>query len=81
VSGQHPPVTAKDFKKVLVKLGFKPRPQSGTSHENWDGIYNGQRRLVTVDAHHAPFTDKLLGYMLKQLGVSKKEFYSILRAA
>lgn len=77
MSGAQPPVSARDFKKILTHLGFSRRSQTG-SHEQWDGFYEGRRRLVTVDCPNAPFCEPLLGYMLKQLGIKKKKFYELL---
>ena len=49
------PVTCKEFKAVLRSLGFEPRPQTATSHEQWvrhEPVF----RKVTVDCPKAPFT-------------------------
>lgn len=78
MSGQHPPVECKKFKRLLKELKFEPDAQGATSHENWRGFYAGKKRLVTVDCPKAPFTGTLLSYMLNQIGISKKEFYRVL---
>lgn len=78
MSAHYPPLTAKDFKAVLSRLGFTPRPQrSGTSHEQWVGTVDGKFRKVTVDSHHAPFSQDLVTFMAKQAGVTKKRIYEI----
>lgn len=74
MSGQFPPLDCREFKRILTKLGFAPRPKkSGTSHEDW--VKNNPFRKVTVDCPKAPFTGRLLKYMIAQTGYSKKDFY------
>lgn len=68
------PVTDREFKAVLKKLGFEPRARKSTSHEQW---VKGTRR-VTVDAHHAPYHRMLLKLMLRQAGLSKRQFFRLL---
>jgi hypothetical protein len=34
MSSKNYPLTCKDVKKILKKLGFEPRPNKGTSHDN-----------------------------------------------
>ena len=70
------PVTDKEFKAVLLQLGFAARPRKGTSHEQWvrddaQGFFR-----VTVDSHHAPYHRKLLKLMLRDAGISKANFFS-----
>lgn len=72
------PVKTKEFIAVLRELGFEPKRTNG-SHEQWEhAFFNGQRRNVTVDDHHSPFTKWLLKSMLKQAGLKKKEFFQCL---
>ncbi|WP_211371746.1 type II toxin-antitoxin system HicA family toxin [Lysobacter maris] len=66
------------MKAVLKKLGFQPRPQKATSHEQWVRGEGSDFRRVTVDCPKAPFTDGLLSMMLHQAGLTKKEFYKVL---
>jgi len=33
MSGEYPPLTCKDIKKILAYLGFTARPTKDTSHE------------------------------------------------
>jgi len=72
------PITDKEFKSVLRKLGFVPLPKKGTSHEQWTYGSGKDYRRVTVDAHHAPYHRQLLNMMLKQAGLSKDEFFRLL---
>ena len=73
MSGRFPPLTCKDVKKILKALGFSPRPQKGTSHEQWVKEENGQFHKVTVDCPKAPFSPILIRSMANQAGVSKKD--------
>lgn len=73
------PLTCKEVKTILKNLGFEPRPQKGTSHEQWvktdsDGVFH----KVTVDCPKSPFSQDLIRSMASQAGVSKKEFYKAL---
>jgi predicted RNA binding protein YcfA (HicA-like mRNA interferase family) len=77
---RHFPLTCAQVKQILTKLGFKPRPQKGTSHEQWvkydqDGNLLGK---VTVDCPKAPFSQDLIAFMARQAGVTKKDFYAAL---
>ena len=77
---RHRPLTCKEVKQILKKLGFNARPQKGTSHEQWvkydrDGKLLGK---VTVDCPKAPFSQDLITFMARQAGISKAEFYNAL---
>lgn len=80
MSGAHPPLTCKDVKIILKKLGFAPRPQKGTSHEQWVKIDGNRIHKVTVDCPKSPFSQDLIASMARQAGVSKKEFYKVHRS-
>ncbi|MGH8490533.1 MAG: type II toxin-antitoxin system HicA family toxin [Gammaproteobacteria bacterium] len=75
---KHRPLTCKEVKTILKNLGFAPRPQKGTSHEQWVKDDGGKRYKVTVDCPKAPFTHDLIGWMAHQAGVSRKAFYTAL---
>lgn len=68
------------MKSVLGALGFTPRPQKATSHEQWVKGSGPDYKRVTVDCPKAPFTDGLLAMMLHQAGISKKDFYKVLES-
>ena len=66
---------------VLKKLGFIEKPQKATSHAQWEGYVKEKRRVVTVDhfsSKKEKYGKRLLGKMLEQAGLTKKEFYSYL---
>ena len=73
------PLTCKQVKQILSSLGFVPRPQKGTSHEQWVKDSDGRRYKVTVDCPKEPFLHDLIGSMARQAGVTRKEFYSHLK--
>lgn len=75
MSRRYPPLTCHDFKRILTKLGYAPRPRKGTSHEQW--VKQDPFRKVTVDCPKAPFSGKLLTLMIRQTGLSKREFYKL----
>jgi predicted RNA binding protein YcfA (HicA-like mRNA interferase family) len=74
------PVTAREFKAVLYRSGFAPRPRKATSHEQWVKVQSGVLYKVAVDAHHAPYHRELLRNMLRQAGMSKRQFFKLLDA-
>lgn len=79
MSGAYPPLTRKQVKAILSRLGFAPRPQKGTSHEQWVKDENGRRYKVTVDCPKSPFSQDLISSMARQAGVTKKQFYAALK--
>lgn len=79
MSGRYPPLTCPEVKRILRALGFTPRPQQGTSHEQWVKDTPGGRRKVTVDCPKAPFSPFLIDSMSRQAGVTKVEFYAALQ--
>lgn len=79
MSAQYPPLTCKQVKTILKKLGFKLYPQAGTSHEHWKKTENGRLYKVTVDCPKAPFSPDLISSMADQAGKTKKAFYAVLR--
>jgi predicted RNA binding protein YcfA (HicA-like mRNA interferase family) len=79
MSGEYPPLTCKDVKKILAHLGFIPRHTKGTSHEQWVKEENGRLYKVTVDCPKAPFSQTLIKSMAEQAGVKKKDFYRIFK--
>ena len=79
MSGRFPPLTCKQVKLILKRLGFEPRPRKSTSHEQWVKKESGRLYKVTVDCPKAPFSQTLIGSMAKQAGVTKKAFYAVLK--
>ena len=79
MSGQQPPLTCKEIKKILRHLGFEPSKRTGTSHEKWRKTVGTQRYVVTVDCPKAPFSQILIKSMAEQAGKKKKDFYNILK--
>jgi predicted RNA binding protein YcfA (HicA-like mRNA interferase family) len=66
---------------ILKKAGFQIKRQLGSSHAQWEGYVNGQRRIVTVDhlkSKKEKYGHTLLRKMIEQSGLSKNRFYSYL---
>lgn len=71
-------VSHKDAEKALKTLGFeKDEKSKSTSHSQWRKHFPGQNpamRKVTLDKHNSPYCKWLLASIIKQSGVTKKEF-------
>lgn len=72
--GRHRPLTYREVKGVLKKLGFTLRNQEG-SHEQW--VAQNPFRKVTLDKPKAPFHGDLISSMARQAGVTKRRFYEL----
>ncbi|NEX17708.1 MAG: type II toxin-antitoxin system HicA family toxin [Halochromatium sp.] len=70
-----PPLDCSDVKKALKRLDFEPRPQKGTSHEQWVKRVDGKLYKVTVDCPKAQFSLTLIDSMAAQAGISRRAFY------
>ncbi len=81
MSGRFPPLDRVQVEAILNKAGFEFERQSG-SHAHWVGFIKNQRRVVTVDhlkkGQKEKYGHPLLKSMIKQSGLSKKEFYACL---
>lgn len=82
MGGFFPPLDREQVEDILKDAGFVLKRQEA-SHAQWEGHTGGQRRLVTVDhlggKRKEKYGRKLLGKMIQQSGLSKKEFYSHLK--
>lgn len=71
-------ISHREAARALKNLGFtKDENGKGTSHEQWRKDFPGEnpaRRKVTLDKHNSPYCKALLSSIIKQAGVSKKEF-------
>ena len=80
MSGQYPPLTPAQVENVLEKAEFRFDRNEG-SHFIWEGYIGGQRRIVPVDhfggQKSTTVSKNLLGRIIRQSGLSKKEFYNI----
>ncbi len=83
MGGEYPPLDRGQVEFVLKTLAFIKKKGKGTSHDQWEGYVNDQRRIVTVDrlggSKKEKYGRKLLLTMIAQSGLSKKEFYSHLK--
>lgn len=81
MGGQYPPLDRPQVESILKAAGFSLKRHSGTSHSQWEGCIDEQRRIVTVDhlsRRSEQYGKDLLGNMIRQSGLSKKKFYSYL---
>jgi predicted RNA binding protein YcfA (HicA-like mRNA interferase family) len=80
MSGQYPPLTPAQVETVLKNAGFAFDRSEG-SHFTWEGYIGGQRRIVTVDhfggQKSETFSKDLMQRIIRQSGLSRKEFYNI----
>jgi len=77
---KYPPLDRSQVESILKKLHFHNKRQKA-SHAHWEGYTKERRRIVTVDhlnSKKEKYGPELLGKMIKQSGLSKKEFYSYL---
>ena len=74
---RNPELTPAKVRKLLKNAGFQKVRQEG-SHEQWEGTISDQRRIVTVDSlgsKSETYGKTLIKSMIRQSGLSKKEFY------
>lgn len=68
------PLSAREVRQILGRLGFQLREQKG-SHEQWVKHMQGSILKVTLAGHNEPFKDTIVRYMAQQAGVTVREFY------
>jgi predicted RNA binding protein YcfA (HicA-like mRNA interferase family) len=66
-------ITQKNFIEILKKYNFYFKRQVA-SHQQWEGIVEGKRRLVGVDVNYQEYSRDLLASMIRQSGIPKKVF-------
>ena len=52
MSGVFPPLSCKEVKRALEHLGFRPRPRTGTSHEQWVKYSPDGKQMWKVTVTH-----------------------------
>ena len=72
-----PQLSTRDVVAGLKAAGFEEQPKTSTSHVKWIKRANGEKLVVTVDAHLEPFSHTLIASMAKQAGMTVKQFYEI----
>jgi len=78
MGGQYPPLDRAQVEKILAAIGFSIKRRA-SSHAQWEGYTNGQRRIVTVGhmkSRKEQYGRDLMKKMIRQSGLSKKDFYS-----
>lgn len=68
------PLKYRDLIKKLRKLNYIFRRSTGGSHEIW---WNEKLKKTCVVPHHKEIKAGTIKSILKQIGISSKEFYKI----
>jgi predicted RNA binding protein YcfA (HicA-like mRNA interferase family) len=63
-------ISQKGFIEILKAQDFYFKRQE-SSHQTWEGIVNGRRRLVSVDVNYDSYSGWLLNSMIRQSGLPK----------
>lgn len=74
---KRPPLTSSEVHRGLNAAGFKEQSGTGTSHVKWVLKTADRKYVVTVDAHHSPFSHTLIASMANQAGMTVKQFYEL----
>ena len=74
---KRPPLTSREVERGLKSAGFVEQPGTGTSHVKWILKTPTTKLVVTVDAHHSPFSKTLIASMASQAGMSVNQFYEL----
>lgn len=69
-----PPLTPREVKQILTARGFILSHSTG-SHHNYKCKRNGKTYTVTVDVGQREFGNYLIKSMIRQSGMSKKDFF------
>lgn len=72
------PQKCDEVRRALRELGFEFKRQGRGSHEHWEGVVDGQRRLVTLDCHKGRVRPKDLRSIISQSSVKRREFLKYL---
>ena len=70
----YPPLSPREVIRILTARGFYLTNTRG-SHSHYICTRNGKRYKVTVDAGIKQFGPDLIKSMIRQSGMSKKEFF------
>jgi predicted RNA binding protein YcfA (HicA-like mRNA interferase family) len=77
---KYPPLDRDQVESILKNLNFSIKRTEG-DHANWEGYTGGKRRIVTVaqlKSKKEKYGHRLLNSMIRQSGLTRKEFYSYL---
>lgn len=77
-----PPLRRSEIAAILIAAGFVLKPGQGNNrHDVYEhGGIAGKRRTVPVARSHNEFSGWLLDAMIKQSGLTKKQFYGLTEA-
>jgi predicted RNA binding protein YcfA (HicA-like mRNA interferase family) len=71
-------LNSRKVEKTLRKFGFEFFRQKG-SHQQFVGIIEGERRLVTVKTNQSHFSPKTLKSMVIQSGLSEEDWLEAIK--
>lgn len=69
------PISYRLAERALKNLGFIEDKGKGTSHRQWRKIIDGHLYKVTLDCHKGEVSALNVRSIIKQAGVTAKEFY------
>ena len=74
---RYPAITYKDVVFVVKKLGFELKSHKSTSHMQYKHPVSGKK--VTISKHNKKnFGPDLITWTVRQIGITKKEFFTLL---
>jgi Predicted periplasmic or secreted lipoprotein len=68
------PIRPKRIRAVLVNHSFSLKRTKG-DHEQWEGVVNGERKIVTVPNYSELKDPDLIKSIIRQSGLSRDDFY------
>ncbi len=74
------PLPCRTIERTLRNLGFIEDAQKSTSHRQWRKLMGGRLYKVTLDCHKGEVSAVNVRSIIKQTGVTKKEFFEAIIA-
>ena len=75
---KHPAIAYKEATKVVIHLGYKKKSHAGTSHVQYKHPETG-KKITLPDYGKENYRAPLFGKICRDIGITKKEFFSILK--
>ncbi len=73
-SKKYLPLTPNELKRVLKAFGFIYKRTRG-DHEQWEGMTNEKRRVITVQLISGEYSIKRMKTIIRNLDITADEFY------
>ena len=74
--GRFKPLPCRDAERALKNLGFIEDAKKSSSHRQWRRYVKGKLFKVTLDCHRGEVSALNIKSMIKQAGVTAKQFYT-----